>query len=108
MTGSETYDPKSVNVAGIALTVALPVGLIGVVSLVIASVNSRRGSSTAPTSSNGAQRQKIGFPIRGVGFFMSHGNEIEDYAYAWPYVAKFCGGALILALAVAFVAWATS
>lgn len=97
------------NVAGIALTVALPVGLIGVVSLVIASVNSRRGSSTAPTSSDGAlRRQRIGFPIRGVGFFMSQGNEIEDYSYAWPYVAKFCLGALILALAVAFVAWVSS
>ena len=93
------------NVAGIALAVALPVGLVGVVSLVIASVNSRRESSTDPTSSDDVQRQRIGFPIRGVGFFMSQGNEIENYAYAWPYVAKFCLGITILALAVALVAW---
>jgi|HubBroStandDraft_4_1064222.scaffolds.fasta_scaffold552820_1 hypothetical protein len=53
--GVETYDAKSVNVARIALAVALPFVLVGVVSLVIASVNSRSGSSTDSTSSHGSQ-----------------------------------------------------
>jgi hypothetical protein len=97
-----------VHFARIALAIALPVGLIGLVSLVIASINSRRGSSTDPTSSDGAQRQKIGFGIRGVGFFMSQGNEIEDYAYVWPSLAKSCLGVSGLALLVALVFWLTS
>ncbi len=96
------------NVAGIALAIAFPVGLLGVVSLVIASVNSRRGSLTGLTSSVGAHEKKIGFPVRGVGFFMSQEDEIEDYAYAWPYVAKFCLGVSFLSLVVALVAWVTS
>jgi hypothetical protein len=39
---------------------------------------------------------------------MSQGDEIEDYAYAWPYVAKFCVVISFLALAVALVTWVTS
>jgi hypothetical protein len=97
-----------VNVAQTALAVALPVGLLGLISLVIASVNSRRGSSIGPTSSDGAQSQKIGFPIRGVGFFMSQKDEIDNYAYAWPYVAKLCLVVSLVALVIAFVAWITS
>jgi hypothetical protein len=97
-----------VNVSGIALAVAIPIGFLGLLSLAIAALNSRRGSSAGPRSSDGAQRQRVGFPIRGVGFFMSQDDEIEDYAYAWPYVAKSCLGVSILALVVAFVAWIAS
>jgi hypothetical protein len=107
VSGRALYDPNSVSVARIALAVALPVGLIGVVSLVIAIANSRTGSSTDVNPSDGSQRQRIGFGIRGVGFFMSQGNEIEDYAYVWPYLAKICLGVAILALVVALVAWVT-
>ena len=39
---------------------------------------------------------------------MSQEDEIEDYAYAWPYVAKFCLGVSFLSLVVALVAWVTS
>lgn len=101
--GSETYDSRSVNLAPIALGVAVFVGLLGVISQVIARVNSRGRSPI-----DGAQRKGIGFPIRGVGFFISGGTEIEDYAYVWPYLAKICLGVAILSLTVALVAWATS
>jgi hypothetical protein len=96
------------SVAHIALAGVFAFGLIGVAALIISKFNSKAASSTDPNVSGGAQRQKIGFPIRGVGFFMSQGDEIEDYAYAWPYVAKFCLGSAILVLTVTLVIWVAS
>ena len=93
----------------IAITAALPFALIDVFSLIIALINSRRppqeaGGSGDPTLAEGARRQRIGFGFRGVGFFSSQGNEVQDFGYAWPVFGLLSLGISILAVAIAFLA----
>jgi len=64
---------------------------IGIIAMVIARINVRRSRSG---------RGRIGFGFRGVGFWPTHGDEIQNFAYAWPVVGWISLGLAALSLIV--------